>query len=74
MDEAEASLEEATALARLTHMTVAEAEALAHLAVVELERGRLRRAARIARAALELDERQHLPERPRPWSLMSSWP
>ena len=57
-EEAQPLLEEAVDLARRTGTTVAEIDALAHLALLELGAGQLRRAARIARAALEL-ERTH---------------
>ena len=57
-DEARATLEEAVETARRTDTTPAEIDALAHLALLELEAGQLRRAARIARAALDL-ERVH---------------
>ncbi|HEX4679029.1 MAG TPA: LuxR C-terminal-related transcriptional regulator [Gaiellaceae bacterium] len=53
-DEARATLEEALDVARRTETTPAETDALAHLALIELDAGHLRRAARIARAALEL--------------------
>ena len=57
-DEARATLEEAVDIARRTGTTPAEIDALAHLSLLELEAGQLRRAARIARAALDL-ERVH---------------
>jgi len=57
-EEAQALLEEAVDVARRTGTTVAEIDALAHLALLELGAGQLRRATRIARAALEL-ERTH---------------
>jgi LuxR family maltose regulon positive regulatory protein len=57
-DEARATIEEAVDIARRTGTTPAEIDALAHLALLELEAGQLRRAARIARAALDL-ERVH---------------
>ncbi|MFL5927180.1 MAG: LuxR C-terminal-related transcriptional regulator, partial [Gaiellaceae bacterium] len=57
-DEARATIEEAVDIARSTGTTPAEIDALAHLALLELEAGQLRRAARIARAALDL-ERVH---------------
>jgi LuxR family maltose regulon positive regulatory protein len=62
--EAQASLEEAVVLARTTHNADAETDALAHLALVELGHGRLRRAARLARAALDLDDAGLPAERP----------
>ena len=61
---AQASLEEAIALARSTKDTAAEADALAHLARIELDEGRLRRASRLAAAALELDDGGTTPRRP----------
>jgi LuxR family transcriptional regulator, maltose regulon positive regulatory protein len=57
-EEAQSLLEEAVDVARRTGTAVAEIDALAHLALLELCTGQLRRAARIARAALEL-ERTH---------------
>ena len=54
--DAEDALEEAIALARTTGDVLAEADALAHLALVDLSQGRFRRAARFARASLTLDE------------------
>ena len=57
-EEARGTLEEAIEIARRTGTTPAEIDALAHLALLELEGGQLRRAARIARAALDL-ERVH---------------
>jgi len=54
-EEAQALLEEAVDVARRTGTTVAEIDALAHLALLELGAGRLRRAMRIGRAALELE-------------------
>jgi LuxR family maltose regulon positive regulatory protein len=53
--EAQATLEEAVDVAQRTGTTPAEMDALAHLALLELDAGQLRRAARIARAALDLD-------------------
>jgi LuxR family maltose regulon positive regulatory protein len=56
--EARSTLEEAVDLARRTDVTLAEIDALAQLALLELGDGRLRRADRIARAALDV-ERAH---------------
>ena len=61
---AQALLEEGVALTRMTGDPVAEADALAHLALVELLQGQLRRSARLARAALVLDEARLPAERP----------
>src|SRR6476469_93552 len=57
-EDARTTLEEAIDLAGRSHTTPAEIDALAHLALLELEACQLRRAARIARAALDL-ERVH---------------
>ena len=57
-EDARASLEEAIDVARRTRTTPAEVDALAHLALIELEAGQLRRAVRIARAALDLERIQ----------------
>jgi LuxR family maltose regulon positive regulatory protein len=56
--EARSTLEEAVDVARATDTPLAEVDALAHLALLELGAGHLRRADRIARAALDL-ERVH---------------
>lgn len=63
-DDARASLEEAIALARSSDTAVAEADALAHLALLELGHGHTRRATRLAGAALDLDGAGGMPERP----------
>ena len=57
-EEARASLEEAVDVARRTGTTPAEVDALAHLALIELDAGQLRRGVRIARAALDLERIQ----------------
>ena len=54
-NEAQGSLEEAVELARESGIPLAELDGLAHLALIELEAGRLRRAGRLGRAALELE-------------------
>jgi LuxR family maltose regulon positive regulatory protein len=56
--EAESTLEEAIDEARTTGLTFAEIDALAHLSLLELDACHLRRANRIANAALDL-ERAH---------------
>ena len=58
IEEARASLEEAVDVARRTGTTPAEVDALAHLALIELDAGQLRRGVRIARAALDLERIQ----------------
>jgi len=57
-EEAQSTLEEALDVSRRAGTIVAEIDALSHLALLELNAGQLRRAARVARAALEL-ERTH---------------
>jgi len=62
-EDARTTLEEAIDLAGRSHTTPAEIDALAHLALLELDACQLRRAARIARAALDL-ERVHAQSSP----------
>jgi LuxR family maltose regulon positive regulatory protein len=64
IDEAQSLLEEAVGLTRSTRDAATEADALAHLALVELQQGRLRRGARLARAALALGEARLSSKRP----------
>jgi LuxR family maltose regulon positive regulatory protein len=63
-EEAQSLLEEAVGLTRSTRDGATEADALAHLALVELQQGRLRRGARLARAALALGEARLSSRRP----------
>jgi LuxR family maltose regulon positive regulatory protein len=64
IDEAQMLLEEAVGLTRATRDAATEADALAHLALVELQQGRLRRGSRLARAALALGEARLSSRRP----------
>jgi LuxR family maltose regulon positive regulatory protein len=63
-EDAQAELEEAVDLARGADVPFAEIDALAHLALLEVTAGRLRRAAGMARAALNAADVHGLNDRP----------